>query len=81
MNNKEREDMDILFKNSFTLTEKILLECRVAYTKKLGKEMKSLPHEFGAAVGYSMIIDEIKTIDDAINEATLEMIANKQDLK
>ena len=43
--------------------------------------MKSLPHEFGAAVGYSMIIDEIKTIDDAINEATLEMIANKQDLK
>ena len=29
--------MDILFKNSFTLTEKILLECRVAYTKKLGK--------------------------------------------
>ena len=51
------------------------------YTKKLGKEMKSLPHEFGAAVGYSMIIDEIKTIDDAINEATLEMIANKQDLK
>lgn len=29
--------MDILLKNNFTLTEEILLECRVAYTKKLGK--------------------------------------------
>lgn len=51
------------------------------YAKKLAKEMKSLPHEFGAAVGYSMIQDKIKTLDDAINEATLEMIANKEDLK
>ncbi len=51
------------------------------YAKKLSKEMKSLPHEFGAAVGYSMILDKIKTLDDAINEATLEMIANKEDLK
>ena len=51
------------------------------YAKKLGKEMKALPHEFGAAVGYSMIQDKIKTLDDAINEATLEMIANKEDLK
>lgn len=51
------------------------------YAKKLGKEMKGLPHEFGAAVGYSMIQDRIKTLDDAINEATLEMIANKEDLK
>ena len=51
------------------------------YTKKLAKEMKTLPHEFGAAVGYSMITDEIKTLDDAINEATLEMITNKEDYK
>lgn len=51
------------------------------YSKKLGKEMKNLPHEFGAAVGYSMILDEIKTLDDAINEATLEMMSNKEDLK
>ncbi len=51
------------------------------YTKKLAKEMKNLPHEFGAAVGYSMITDEIKTLDDAINEATLEMITNKEDYK
>ena len=51
------------------------------YTKKLSKEMKSLPHEFGAAIGYSMILDEIKTLDDAINEATLEMITAKEELK
>ena len=51
------------------------------YTKKLEKEMKSLPHEFGAAIGYSMITDEIKTLDDAINEATLEMITNKEEYK
>ena len=51
------------------------------YAKKLAKEMKALPHEFVAAVGYSMIQDKIKTLDDAINEATIEMIANKEDLK
>ena len=43
--------------------------------------MKSLPHEFGAAVGYSMITDEIKSLDDAINEATIEMIASKEEYK
>ena len=51
------------------------------YTKKLSKEMRNLPHGFGAAVGYSMITDEIKTLDDAINEATLEMITNKEEYK
>ena len=51
------------------------------YTKKIAKEMKGLPHEFGGAVGYSMILDKIKTLDDAINEATIQMIANKEDLK
>ena len=43
--------------------------------------MRTLPHEFGAAIGYSMIKDEIKTVDDAINEATLEMITNKEEYK
>lgn len=51
------------------------------YAKKLAKEMKNLPHEFGAAVGHSMILDDIKTLDDAINEATLEMMNNKEELK
>lgn len=51
------------------------------YTNKLTKEFKNLPYGFGAALGYSMIMDEIKTIDDAINEATLEMRTNKEDYK
>lgn len=51
------------------------------YTKKLTKELKNLPYGFGAAIGYSMITDEIKTIDDAINEATLDMRTNKEEYK
>ena len=51
------------------------------YAKKLEKEMKNLPHDFGASVRYSMIEDDIKTLDDAINEATLEMMTKKQELK
>ena len=51
------------------------------YATKLEKEMKELPHDFGACVGFSMILDEIKTLDDAINEATLEMMTKKQNLK
>lgn len=43
------------------------------YIKKLNKELKELAHGFGAAIGYSMILDDIKTIDDAINEATIAM--------
>lgn len=48
------------------------------YCKKLNKELKDLPHGFGAAIGYSMIVDDIKTIDDAINEATLDMRTSKE---
>ncbi|MDD6224315.1 MAG: GGDEF domain-containing protein [bacterium] len=48
------------------------------YCKKLGKEFKDLPHGFGAAIGYSMITDDIKTIDDAINEAALDMRTSKE---
>ena len=45
------------------------------------KEFKELPYGFGAATGYSMITDGMKTIDDAINEATLEMRTDKEDYK
>ena len=47
----------------------------------LNKEFKELSHGFGAAIGYSMINDEIKTIDDAINEATIDMRNNKEEVK
>lgn len=52
----------------------------VAYIRKLHKEFKELSHGFGAAIGYSMIHDAIKTIDDAINEATLDMKSNKEEI-
>jgi len=45
----------------------------IAYTRKIYKELKDLPYGFGACIGYSMITDDVKTVDDAINEATLEM--------
>ena len=51
------------------------------YCKKLKKEFKELPYGFGAALGYSMIVDDIKTIDDAINEATLDMKTDKEEMK
>lgn len=51
-----------------------------SYNKKLSKEFKELSHGFGAAIGYSMITDEIKTVDDAVNEATLDMKNNKEEL-
>ena len=52
----------------------------IEYTRKLSKEFKNLPHEFGATLGYSMILDNVKTIDDAINEATLSMRQAKEKL-
>lgn len=43
------------------------------YIHKLNKEFKKLPYEYGAEFGYSVINDSIKTIEDAILEATDEM--------
>jgi len=52
----------------------------ISYLRKLSKEFKGLSHGFGAASGYSIISDAIKTIDDAVNEATLNMRENKEDI-
>ena len=52
----------------------------IAYLRRLNKELKNLSHGFGAASGYSIISDAIKTIDDAVNEATLDMKNNKEDI-
>ncbi len=49
----------------------------ISYIKKLNKEFKNLPHDRGAAVGFSMIEDDLKLINDAINEATEKMKENK----
>lgn len=53
----------------------------ISYLRKLSKEFKGLSHGFGAASGYSIITDAIKTIDDAVNEATLAMKENKEDIE
>jgi len=50
----------------------------ISYTRKIYKELKELPYGYGAAIGYSMIMDDIKTVDDAINEATIDMRNKKE---
>lgn len=50
----------------------------INYIKKLVKEFNKLPNDYGAAIGFSMIVDDLKLIDDAINEATVLMRENKE---
>ena len=50
----------------------------IEYTKNLMKEMKKIPNCNGIETGYSMILDEVKTVDDAINEAIIMMNKNKE---
>lgn len=57
--------------------EKRVLE----YTRKLAREMKNIPNSLGVEIGYSMILDEVKTVDDAINEAIIMMTKNKEKRK
>ena len=52
----------------------------ISYLRKLNREFKNLSHGFGAASGYSIITDAIKTFDDAANEAVLDMKNNKEDI-
>ena len=56
--------------------EKIIL----SYIHKLTRELNlSLPYKnYGASLGYAMIENELNTIDDAINDATNRMRANKE---
>ena len=49
-----------------------------AYLHKLNKEFKKLPYEYGACIGYSMIENDLKSIVDAINEATLDVKKQKE---
>ena len=49
----------------------------VSYIKKLLKEFKKLPYEYGVAIGFSIINDDLKLVEDAFNEATLMMRKNK----
>ena len=82
VNQKENSDVVRTDGNEFLIymvgyEEKKVIE----YIRKLNKELNELPHEFGATIGYSMITDDVKTIDDAINEATLAMREAKEKQK
>ena len=48
------------------------------YIHRLNKELKKLPYNYGAEFGYSMILDDIKTIEDALNEATKALKKQKE---
>ena len=61
------------YKNKFKYTTN--------YIKKLVKEFKTLPYEYGAAIGFSMIVDDLKLLDDAINEASIQMRENKETIE
>ena len=50
----------------------------IAYCRKLYKELKDLPHGYGGSIGHSMITDDIKTIEDATNEAMIIVRESKQ---
>ena len=50
----------------------------VLYMRKLYKLMKELPHEKGATLGYSMILNDINVIEDAINDAVLDIKKTKE---
>ena len=49
------------------------------YIHKLNKELNKLPYEYGSEFGYSMILDNIKTIEDALNESMEDMKKQKSD--
>lgn len=53
----------------------------VNYCRKIYKELKELPYGLGASIGYSMILDDVKTVDDAINEATIDMRNKKETMQ
>lgn len=53
----------------------------VSYIRKLYKEFKNLPYEHGAAIGYSMITNDMKTIEDSINESIEDMRNKKEELE
>ena len=53
----------------------------VSYIRKLYKEFKNLPYEHGAAIGYSMITNDMKTIEDSINESVEDMRTKKEEIE
>ena len=49
----------------------------INYIHKLSKELKRLPYNYGAEFGYSIIENNLKTIEDALTEAIEDMKEKK----
>ena len=52
-----------------------------SYIHKLNKDFKKLPYDYGVTIGYSMITDGVKSVEDAINEAVEQVKAQKEEKK
>ena len=50
----------------------------LSYIKKLIKGFKKLPYSNGVAIGFSIIEDDTKLVEDAYNEALIKMRENKE---
>lgn len=53
----------------------------LTYMKKLVKAFKKMPYENDVAMGFSMIEDDTKLVEDAFNEASIKMRENKDILE
>ncbi len=51
-----------------------------SYIHKLTKEFKSLPHDYGVCLSYSMIETDTKYIEDALNECVEDIKSQKEKL-
>ena len=52
-----------------------------SYIRKLNKEFKKLPYDYGVAIGYSMLLNDAKTLEDAINESVEDMKNKKSEIE
>ena len=52
-----------------------------SYIHKLNKEFKNLPFNYGVCITYSMIQDDLKLIEDAINECVEDIKKQKENQK
>lgn len=53
----------------------------INYIHKLNKELKKLPYNYGAEFGYSIIENNLKTVEDALSEAIEDMKKKKESSK
>ena len=52
-----------------------------SYIHKLNKEFNNLPYQYGVCISYSMIMDDLKSIEDAINECVEAIKTQKSEQK